>query len=519
MRTYSYPDTVYFEHMVILSGVAEATSAPTTHTEARLAGHRSHRNRLVDVNWHRRSKSTGDAEVHFAETEPHRAWLRATLRREVYFGEAEPEEPTPQKPTPNLTRQMTVKAKAFLEAQDKRKEWEDGEKAKALARHEAWVDGQIKRNSSEPKEAVRKLWREEQHARGACAGNGGFARRVAPRASHLADHQEAGSCRPSVAVRSGGSSAHEELRGFSLPRVDCRRTLARPRCAAKGLGAARGAAKKNGLKSRVYLRRKHGLTFDQALPSELRHSLCISPFDLGHVAERQRCPVRIPDQVDRWVRSLVHAVVWQRGATVRMVKPIDWHKLLLRAALQALVEADQHLAHAEGVHVATVNNCGGSSACALATDEAPVGKHHTAHTDPIWKATPAQEVGMEGYESKTFVAHRKLSHPAFEGLKLQPACHVRAHDQRTAQRGDTRARQDLSFRSNQTRGISRRHPRARHVPKPSLKVRLASPRAETQAYRNVDSPRLHLSSILRIGRRSRCSGSCSCGDATTAWAT
>ena len=164
MRTYSYPDTVYFEHMVILSSVAEATSAPTTHTEARLAGHRSHRNRLIHVNWHRRSKSTGDAEVHFAETEPHRAWLRATLRREVYFGEAEPEEPTPQKPTPNLTRQMTVKAKAFLEAQDKRKEREDGEKAKALARHEAWVDGQIKRNSSEPKEAVRKLWREEQHA-------------------------------------------------------------------------------------------------------------------------------------------------------------------------------------------------------------------------------------------------------------------------------------------------------------------------------------------------------------------
>ena len=152
--------------VIINSGARQ--KAPPTVTS--LTNHRG----SGRVDWRQRSTSNCghsaiDAEelVHLAESQAHRDWLKATLGRED-LGEEKAEEseqqPNPLKPKPaGLTRQMTAGAEIFLEEQSKWHEKEDRERAKLLARHDAWVEAQIKSNSSEMEVAKRDAWRETQH--------------------------------------------------------------------------------------------------------------------------------------------------------------------------------------------------------------------------------------------------------------------------------------------------------------------------------------------------------------------
>ena len=143
--------------------MAISVSGVSSRTSSRASSRRGSRASFGStVNWQQRNTSNEDANsssdlVHLAESEAHRNWLKATLGREVDLSDAEPE-------APKLQRGVTSDAKAMLEAQDEMNERADRQRVNALARHEAWVDSQITRNSSEVEEAKREVWRQEQHA-------------------------------------------------------------------------------------------------------------------------------------------------------------------------------------------------------------------------------------------------------------------------------------------------------------------------------------------------------------------
>lgn len=159
---------------VIVSGGKKKATATS------LASHRgSGLSRTSAVNWRQRnSAASGEAFsasdlVHLAESQAHRDWLKATLGRDLECGEEKPQElegqskppqEEPARPGSGLTRQMTQAAELFLEQQEKKNEREDRERGMRLARHDAWVESQIKKNSSGVNATRREVWRETQHA-------------------------------------------------------------------------------------------------------------------------------------------------------------------------------------------------------------------------------------------------------------------------------------------------------------------------------------------------------------------